>query len=114
MPTLSSILVQRGAATMRAVEDAIARQVLHGGDLPTNLLELGSVDEAMLTVILAESFALEPAPAGKLPAPSPEVIRLVPTELAQRHCLFPLAQPGRQIVIATADPLTPPARDALG
>ena len=40
MPTLSSVLVQREVTTMRAVEEAIARQVLHGGDLATNLLEL--------------------------------------------------------------------------
>ena len=38
MPTLSSILVQRGVAAMRAMEDAIARQLFHGGDLVTNLL----------------------------------------------------------------------------
>jgi hypothetical protein len=114
MPTLSSILVQRGAATMRAVEDAIARQVLHGGDLPTNLLELGSVDEAMLTVILAESFGLDPAPTGKLHAPSPAVIRLIPVDLAHRHSIFPIAQPGRQLIVAAAEPLTAAVRDDLG
>ncbi len=114
MPTLSSILVQRGAATMRAVEDAIARQVLHGGDLPTNLLELGSVDEAMLTAILAESFGLDPAPTGKLHAPAPAVIRLIPVDLAHRHSIFPIAQPGRQLIVAAAEPLTAAVRDDLG
>ncbi|MEO5731417.1 MAG: hypothetical protein ABI134_01320, partial [Byssovorax sp.] len=99
---------------MRAVEDAIARQVLHGGDLPTNLLELGSVDEAMLAQILAESFGLEAAPAGQLAAPSPAVIRLIPIDVAQRHCLFPIAQPGRQLVVAAAEPLPAAVRDDLG
>src|SRR5262245_14948012 len=54
MPTLSSLLVQREAASMRSVEDAIARQVLHGGDLATNLLELAAVREDVLLGILAE------------------------------------------------------------
>src|SRR3954464_13247514 len=91
MPTLSSILVQRGAASMRAVEDAIARQVLHGGDLPTNLLELAAVREDMLTPILAESVGLEAAPIGRLPPPAASVLRLVPGELALRHGIFPLS-----------------------
>ena len=56
------------------LEDAIARQVLHGGDLPTNLLELGAVSEPMLTIILAETFSLEKAPAGRFPAPSEQVL----------------------------------------
>ncbi len=99
---------------MRAVEDAISRQVLHGGDLPTNLLELGSVDEAMLAQILAESFGLEAAPAGKLAAPSPAVIRLISVDVAQRHCLFPIAQTGRQLVVAAPEPLPAAVRDDLG
>ena len=42
MPTLSSLLVQRNVASMQAVEDAIARQVLYGDDLATNVLEVGA------------------------------------------------------------------------
>ncbi len=114
MATLSSILVQRGAASMRAVEDAIARQVLHGGDLPTNLLEQSSVSEAMLTAILAESVGLEAAPFGKLPAPPASVLRLIPSDLAQGHNVFPLELRGRTLLLATAEPLSPAVEDDLG
>jgi type II secretion system (T2SS) protein E len=114
MPTLSSTLVRRGAASMRAVEDAIARQVLHGGDLPTNLLELGAVSEATLTAILAESAGLDPAPTGRLEAPSPAVLRLIPVDLALRHSIFPIAQPGRVLIVATAEPLSTAVQDDLG
>ena len=114
MPTLSSTLVRRGAASMRAVEDAIARQVLHGGDLPTNLLELGAVGEATLTSILAESAGLDPAPVGRLEAPSPAVLRLIPLDLALRHAIFPIAQPGRVLIVATAEPLSAAVQDDLG
>ncbi len=114
MSTLSSTLVQRGAASMRSVEDAIARQVLHGGDLPTNLLEVGAVDEATLTAILAESVGLDAAPTGKLEAPSPQVLRLIPVELALRHAIFPIAQPGRTLIVAAAEPLSTAVQDDLG
>ena len=43
---------------MRAVEDAIARQVFHGGDLITNLLEIGGVREETLMPVVAESLGL--------------------------------------------------------
>jgi hypothetical protein len=106
MPTLSSLLVQREIATMRAVEDAISRQVLHGGDLPTNLLELGAVSEQQLAWVLGESLGLEAAPAGPLPPPEPVALRMVPGELALRHGIFPLAVEGKTLVVATSEPLT--------
>jgi hypothetical protein len=99
---------------MRAVEDAIARQVLHGGDLPTNLLELGAVSEPMLTVILAETFSLDPAPAGRLPAPPEHVLRVIPGDLAVRHGVFPLELKERTLVLATAEPLSNVVEDDLG
>src|SRR5580692_7590772 len=114
MPTLSSILVQRGASSIRAVEDAIARQVFHGGDLPTNLLEQGAVREELLTPILAESFGLEPGPVGRLPPPSAASIRVLPGDLALRHLVFPLGLDGRTLLVATAEPLGPAVEDDLG
>ena len=38
--SLSSLIVQREIATIREVEEALARQVLYGGDLVTNLFEV--------------------------------------------------------------------------
>jgi len=99
---------------MRAVENAIARQVLHGGDLPTNLLELAPIDEAMLTACLAESFGLASAPTGRLKAPASGVLRLIPADLALRHAIFPLEQHGRKLIIATAEPLSRAVRDDVG
>jgi len=106
MPTLSSLIVQREIATMRTVEEAIARQVLHGGDLATNLLEIAAVSEHVLTGLLAESHGLEPAPSGKLPAPAAGVLRTIPGELALRHGIFPLERDARTLVIATFEPLS--------
>ena len=43
--SLSSLLVQREVATLREVEEALARQVLYGGDLLLNLFEVARPDE---------------------------------------------------------------------
>jgi hypothetical protein len=115
MRSLSSLLVQREAAPMRAVEEAISRQVLHGGDLPTNLLEVSEVAEEKLLGVVAEAFELAPVPAGPLEVPAAEALRIQPGELALRHGIFPLElrDEGRVLVVATAEPLAAGVEDDL-
>jgi len=88
--SLSSLIVQRDVATMRQVEEALARQVIYGGDLVTNVLEVTRVDENVLTPLLAESMHLPPAPAGELPLPAEAVRAYVPAEIAVQRSMIPL------------------------
>ena len=91
---------------MRQVEEALARQVIYGGDLVTNLLEVARVDESVLTVLLAESMRLAPAPTGELPARSDDVRSLVPREIALQRSVVPLeVQVDGKLVLAVAEPL---------
>jgi Type II secretion system (T2SS), protein E, N-terminal domain len=91
---------------MRQVEEALARQVIYGGDLVTNLLEVARVDEVVLTELLAESMRLAPAPAGELPPASEQVRSLVPREVALERNLVPLeVQADGKLVLAVAEPL---------
>ena len=91
---------------MRQVEEALARQVIYGGDLVTNLLEVARVDESVLTVLLAESMRLAPAPAGELPRASDDVRSLVPREIALQRSVVPLeVQVDGKLVLAVAEPL---------
>jgi len=113
MPSLSSLIVQRHVATVQEVEQAIARQVLHGGDLVTNLLEVAPACEALLVAALAESLGLTAAPAGRLPPPDPEVLEAIPAELALGHGLFPLRREGNTLVIAASAVVAEAAEHAL-
>lgn len=111
--SLSSLIVQRDVATMRQVEEALARQVIYGGDLVTNLLEIARVDEAVLTPLLAESMQIGAAPPGELPL-APEFVRgLIPAEFAVQSMAVALDIEKQRIVIAVAEPLTPEARNRL-
>ena len=105
MKTLGASIVQRGIATVSDVEEALARQVMYGGDLATNLLELASVREEELTELLAMSHSLRPAPSGELPVSSEGVRRLVPGDLAFRHGLYPLSEDAGALTVAVAEPL---------
>ncbi len=91
---------------MRQVEEALARQVIYGGDLVTNLLEVARVDEAVLTGLLAESMRLAPAPPGELPRATEQVRSLVPREIALQRTVVPLeVQVDGKLVLAVAEPL---------
>jgi hypothetical protein len=103
--SLSSLIVQREVATMRQVEEALARQVIYGSDLVTNLLEVARVDEAVLAKLLAESLKLPMAPSGELPTPPERVRALVPQEMAVQRTVVPFAMDDKKLVVAVADPL---------
>ncbi len=106
MGSLSSQIVAREIASMREVEEALARQVLYGADLVTNLLEvIGREKESALAYVLAEHYGLRAWPSGPLPEAPREVRDLVPAELAERHLFAVLgAEPGR-LLVATVEPL---------
>lgn len=103
--SLSSLIVQREVATMRQVEEALARQVIYGGDLVTNLMEVARVDEGVLTHLLAESMGLTAAPSGELPVAGERVRALVPPEMAAQRAVVPLTVEGERLVLAVAEPM---------
>jgi hypothetical protein len=103
--SLSSLIVQREVATMRQVEEALARQVIYGGDLATNLLEVARIDEGLLTRLLAESVQLQAAPTGELPIPQERVRALVPPEMASQQVIAPLSLEGESLVVAVSEPM---------
>jgi hypothetical protein len=111
--SLSSLIVQREIATIRQVEEALARQVLYGGDLVTNLLEVAKLDEGTLTLLLAESFGIQAATLGALPTPQDRARDLVSAELATERAIVPLAIEQGALVLAVAEPLPPEVEEEL-
>jgi HEAT repeat protein len=111
--SLSSLIVQRGIASIREIEEALARQVLYGGDFVTNLLEVSRIEEADLMPVVAESYGLPAAPIGELPKAPADALRLVAAEVAVERALLPL-ELGASLVVAVAEPLSRDAEQELG
>ena len=101
--SLSSLIVQREIASIREVEEALARQVLYGGDLVTNLFEVSRIEESALMPVVAESYGLPAVPAGELPRVPEEAARLVAAEVAAERAFAPL-EIGAALVVAVAEP----------
>ena len=99
---------------MRQVEEALARQVIYGGDLATNLLEVARVDEERLSLLIAESMSLPAALTGELPIAQGSVRALVPPEMAVARAVVPVAREGDRLVLAVAEPLPREVAEQLG
>ena len=106
MTTLAAALLRNQAAPIDAVENAMLRQSLYGGDLATNLLELAVIDEHCLLEQLAVTFGLQMAPPGPLPQASDQLKLALPAEAGARHCIFPLGIEEEELVVAVGTPLT--------
>src|SRR5580692_2782404 len=111
--SLSSLIVQREVASIRQVEEALSRQVLYGGDLVTNLLEVAQLPEEVLVPLLAESLGMPHAPLGELPPPDDRARALVPEQLASRRAVLPLRMEGQRLLLAVAEPLPGEVLDEL-
>ncbi len=99
---IGEILVARGACTDEAIRDALQNQIIFGGRLGTNLLEVGAVTEEALAAALAERYRI-PALHGDL-APDPAALALVKPEIADRYDVVPYQLSGRRLSILAVDP----------
>ena len=102
MARLGELLVARGACTAEQVAEALENQVIYGGRIGTNLVELGAVDEEALAQALGVQQGC-PALWGDIGA-DPRALALVKADLAERLGLVPLRLEGRRLAVLAADP----------
>lgn len=89
-PKLSSLLVQEGVVSVRRVEEALQRQVIYGGSLGTNLLEMNAISEGELMRSLSAVAGLEPADGRWLEEASADAQAQFPRKLVERHHILPV------------------------
>lgn len=89
------------------------RQSLFGGDLATNLLELGSLDEQALLSATAATLEVPALASGRIVTVAPELIRLFPANQLLEHPFLPLTSSDSELVVAAASPLTAATLDEL-
>lgn len=110
---LGEMLIKGGLLSSATLDDALKSQVIFGGRLGTNLIEMGCIGEEELARILSEKLRVPYADPRKLMEVPPAVIALISAELAEKHKLVPLRLDGRRLTIAMADPSDLPALDEI-
>ena len=94
--------MEDGACAAAAVREALQNQVIFGGRVGTNLLELEAVTEERLAGALARRHGCRHV-AGPV-QPAPEAVALVSRELADRWEVVPLAAGDRNLTVLARDP----------
>lgn len=110
---LGEMLVQEGKITSAQLDEALKSQVIFGGRLGTNLVELGFLSEADLARALGRKFGVSSADAEQLTGISPQVIERFPAELAEKFRAIPLRLEGRRLTLAMTDPADLKAVDEI-
>jgi len=110
---LSSVLVQAGAVPVRKVEEAIQRQVIYGGSLGTNLLEMGALDEEQLLLLLSQSTGLPAADYRWIDQPRAALEQLFPRQLVDRYGFLPLAHTGDRLTGLVGEGFDPALTEEL-
>src|SRR5215471_13152487 len=103
MPRLGELLVAAGLLTPEQVDQALRAQVLWGGRLGTNLVELHYLELDPLSSILGRQHRVPAALARHFEKADPELQRRLSPEIAERFSCLPLLHmgPARHVVIAS-------------
>lgn len=100
---IGEVLIEDGACAPESVREALQNQVIFGGRVGTNLLELGAVSEVELARALGRRHRC-PWIAGAAVEPEPDAVRALPADVADRCEVVPLQLTDRTITVAACDP----------
>ena len=111
---LGTLLLRNAAISLTQLEAGLRAQVLYGGRLGTNLVELGFLDVDGLGAYLGDLTGLPVATQALLEMATPSVLGLVPADLADLHGAIPLyIDQAGVLAIAMVDPTDELARAEL-
>lgn len=113
MTTLSALLAREHAVPPHKLDEAIQRQVLNGGDLESNLLEVQAISEESLTRFRAKMVELAPASREELAHAESNALARLDRLQCESHRVLPLRIEDGVLVVAVVDPPTEAARAAL-
>jgi len=100
---LGEILVRENLISPQNLREALDYQREHGGRLGFNLVKLGLVSDDMITAVLSRQYGIPSVNLELFNIDAP-VLRLIPQEVAQKHCVLPLSRVGATLTLAMVDP----------
>jgi len=101
---IGEALIERALLTPGELDKALKAQLIFGGHLGTNLIELGLVDEDALGRCLADLLGVRHATRKLLAEATPEALGVLSREAAERYRCVPLIVEGGALHLAAADP----------
>jgi type IV pilus assembly protein PilB len=109
---LGEMLIKAGLLTPQKLQETLEYQKTNGGKLGLNLVKLGHVKEEDLTKILSQQYGVPSIHLAKIDLDE-AVVKLIPSEVAQKYLIMPVARTGATLTIAMVDPTNVFAMDDI-
>jgi type IV pilus assembly protein PilB len=109
---IGELLLKEKRITPEQLQEALKYQRQHGGKLGFNLIKLGYVKDDEITALLSKQYGVPSIALGQFDVDS-AVVKLVPSETAQKYQIIPLSRSGATLTIAMTDPTNVFAMDDI-
>jgi type IV pilus assembly protein PilB len=100
---IGEILVRESIISVDQLRQAQSDQKSSGKRLAYSLAKLGILGEKELTDFLAKQYGVPSIGLSEFEV-DPEVIQLIPKEVAQKHTVLPVQRAGSTLIVAMSDP----------
>jgi type IV pilus assembly protein PilB len=100
---LGELLVRENLISMAQLKKAQEEQSRTGGRIGYHLIKTGAIEESKLTDFLSKQYGV-PAINLKDFDIDPDIIKLVPKEVCEKHLIIPVNRAGASLIIAMSDP----------
>ncbi len=100
---LSEALLEKQLLSADQLGDIVEAQQRQGGELSKHILSSGYIEEDAFREFLSSIYRVSPISLPGIEI-DPEVIRLIPEDIATRFQLIPVARQGRMLEVAMANP----------
>ena len=100
---LGELLVRENLISMAQLKKAQEEQSKTGGRIGYHLVKTGAIEESKLTDFLSKQYGV-PAINLKDFDIDPEIIKLIPKEVCDKHLIIPVNRAGASLIIAMSDP----------
>lgn len=101
---LGELLIERKIITKEELEQALQIQKERGGLIGQILVDLGFAKEEEIAQALTTQYGFPYLPLNNYEI-DPEVIKIIPENVASQYCLIPIDKIGNSLTVAMANPL---------
>ena len=100
---IGELLVKENLLSADQLNKARTGAAAKGKRLGAEITELGFLEESELTDFVAKQYGVPSINLDEFQV-DPEVVQLIPEDVAVKHCVVPVNRAGSTLILATADP----------
>src|SRR4029077_7242165 len=100
---IGELLVRQKLISLQQLRKAQEEQRKEGSSLGYALAKMGFVSDKQITEVLSQQYRVQAVDLREYEI-DPEVLKLIPHEMCERHRILPVSRAGSSLIVAMADP----------